>query len=123
VYINVKKQSLYTSVIDSHIENSKNWNSEFSCGVRRQCDDDENRRNPTNVLVDCKVGIKEIRYSYIISNIVMCKTRPYNVWFLSAINRQLALPGATNEVSFKKSIKHERTEFYYKTSISCTRYI
>jgi len=31
ININVKKQSLYTSVIDSHIENSKNWNCEFSC--------------------------------------------------------------------------------------------
>ena len=31
--INVKK---HTSVIDSHIEN---WNSEFSCGARRRCDD------------------------------------------------------------------------------------
>jgi len=30
-----KKQSLYTSVIDRHIENSKNWNCEFSCGARR----------------------------------------------------------------------------------------
>ena len=37
--INVKKQSLYTSVIDSHIENSKNWNCEFSCGALRRCDD------------------------------------------------------------------------------------
>jgi len=34
-----KKQSLYTSVIDSHIENNKNWNGEFSCGARRRCDD------------------------------------------------------------------------------------
>ena len=37
--INVKKQSLYTSVIDSHIENSKKWNCEFSCGACRRCDD------------------------------------------------------------------------------------
>ena len=36
--INVKKQSLYTSFIDSHIENSKNWNCEFSCGAGRRCD-------------------------------------------------------------------------------------
>jgi len=35
--INVKKQSLhvYTSVIDSHIENSKNWNCEFSFRAHR----------------------------------------------------------------------------------------
>jgi len=36
--INVKK-SLYTSVMDSRIKNSKNWNCEFSCGARRRCDD------------------------------------------------------------------------------------
>jgi len=30
-----KKQSLYTSVIDSLIENSKNWNCEFSCRAHR----------------------------------------------------------------------------------------
>ena len=34
VYINVKN-SLYTSVIDSHIENSKNRNCEFSCRAHR----------------------------------------------------------------------------------------
>ena len=34
-----KKQSLYTSVMDSRIENSKNWNCEFTCGARRRCDD------------------------------------------------------------------------------------
>ena len=34
--INVKKQSLYTSAIDSHIENSKNWNCESSCGAFRR---------------------------------------------------------------------------------------
>ena len=33
------KNSLYTSVIDSHIENSKNWICEFSCGALRRCDD------------------------------------------------------------------------------------
>ena len=32
------KNSLYTSVIDSHIENSKNWNCKFSCGARRSCE-------------------------------------------------------------------------------------
>jgi len=32
--INVK----YTSVIDSHIENNKNWNCEFSCRALRRCD-------------------------------------------------------------------------------------
>ena len=36
---NVKKQSLYTSDIDSHIENSKNQNCEFSCRARLRCDD------------------------------------------------------------------------------------
>jgi len=34
-----KLQSLYRSVIDSHIENSKNWNCEFSCAALRRCDD------------------------------------------------------------------------------------
>jgi len=29
------KQSLYKSVIDSHIENSENWNCEFSCRAHR----------------------------------------------------------------------------------------
>jgi len=33
IVINVKKQSLYTSVIDSHIENSKNWNCELASAV------------------------------------------------------------------------------------------
>ena len=36
----------------------------------------------------------------------------YHVWFSSAMNRQLAPPGATIEVSFKKSIKHERIECF-----------
>ena len=32
-FINVKTE--FTSVIDSHIENSKNWNCEFSCRAHR----------------------------------------------------------------------------------------
>jgi len=35
---NINVQTLYTSVIDSHMENSKNWNYEFSCGACRRCD-------------------------------------------------------------------------------------
>ena len=37
----MQKQSLYTGVVvmDSHIENSKNNNCEFSCRARRRCDD------------------------------------------------------------------------------------
>jgi len=38
VNINVKK-CVYTSVIDSHIKNNKNWNCEFICGALRRCDD------------------------------------------------------------------------------------
>jgi len=33
------KQSLYTSDIDTPIENSKNCNCKFSCGARRRRDD------------------------------------------------------------------------------------
>jgi len=35
-----EKQRLYTSVTDSHMENSKIWNWDFSCrALRPRCDD------------------------------------------------------------------------------------
>jgi len=34
-----KTKFIYKNVVDSHIENNKNWNGEFSCGARGLCDD------------------------------------------------------------------------------------
>ena len=34
MYSHLVMSFLYTSVIDSHIENSKNWNCEFTCSFR-----------------------------------------------------------------------------------------